>query len=686
MILFLLKNKSCTITIIILFFSCVINGQNFFDTIKEFSELSESYSYDGEDYFDGEWITSDLIELAEEPLDINSATRDDLSKILFLSDNQIEALLFRRYQSGYFLSPYELQAVEGFNNDLIEKLAPFITFKVDNREQYSNRVFRVRSDLFLRTNFMLETAAGYRSSNNEDPSFLGDKKKVYTRIELQPLRELSLGFVADKDPGEPYFDNNISGFDYWSGYINWKSQSFFKEFNIGQFGMTGGQGLALRSGMPMRKSSMTTSVRNRYAYARPTLSVNEGDGLSGIYFTIGAENYKITPFLSYRYRSARLEMDEDDDVVVLSLPSSGYHRTKTELARRNNIWEAVYGVKGKYFGKRFNIDAGTFKYKLEHPLGESQHLYHLHSFTGRDIVNGWIGYEGTINNIFLFGEAAYSSNASLAWIQGALYSFSGVMDISLLCRDIPKGFNAPLGAPFADSFSSSGETGLYTGIELSLPKGLTLSSYLDYFRHHWLRYRVDAPSSGVDFFSELEYKRDNNWETFFRFRYRERAQTFAVDQPPGYPVEYKQQYQYRIQTRFSPDDLWTFTLRSDLHCLRENQKRVTPGFYMGGDIRYRFNNDLGYIIMRYGGMDVDNYDTRIFVYEPDILYSFSTPGYYGKGSRFVLLTKITPMRKLDFWIRFSRWYYSDRDSVGTGFMETKGNTRHEFRFQLRHRF
>ena len=73
-------------------------------------------------------------------------------------------------------------------------------------------------------------------------------------------------------------------------------------------------------------------------------------------------------------------------------------------------------------------------------------------------------------------------------------------------------------------------------------------------------------------------------------------------------------------------------------------------------------------------------------YESDILYSFSTPAYYNKGSRFYIMFKYDVNRSLDIWLRYSQSFYSNKNSIGTGLEEIKGNTKSELKLQLMVKF
>ena len=73
-------------------------------------------------------IIEDLESLAENPLNLNSASASELSKLHLLNDIQIQNLINYREQFGAVYSVYELNSVEGFFPDLLLKMEPFIWF------------------------------------------------------------------------------------------------------------------------------------------------------------------------------------------------------------------------------------------------------------------------------------------------------------------------------------------------------------------------------------------------------------------------------------------------------------------------------------------------------------------------------------------------------------------------------
>ena len=76
----------------------------------------------------------------------------------------------------------------------------------------------------------------------------------------------------------------------------------------------------------------------------------------------------------------------------------------------------------------------------------------------------------------------------------------------------------------------------------------------------------------------------------------------------------------------------------------------------------------------------------MYAFENDVLYSWSIPPYFGRGSRFYVMAKWRIYKKIDLWVRYSQWYYTDRNEIGSGLNAIEGNTRTELKVQLRWRF
>jgi hypothetical protein len=81
--------------------------------------------------------------------------------------------------------------------------------------------------------------------------------------------------------------------------------------------------------------------------------------------------------------------------------------------------------------------------------------------------------------------------------------------------------------------------------------------------------------------------------------------------------------------------------------------------------------------------DTDGYESRIYTYEHDLLYSFSVPVLYGRGQRSYVLFQYEPVSSLTIEAKYGVTWYPHRKTIGSGLNETEGNRSRELRFQLR---
>lgn len=110
-------------------------------------------------------LIDQIADLIRNPININSATREDLNRIFFLSDMQIEALLFQRYQNKAFYSIYELQAVEGLDRRTLEYMEPLISFGIES--QAVETPLKVKETSFCAASFRFRNARATKKGRME---------------------------------------------------------------------------------------------------------------------------------------------------------------------------------------------------------------------------------------------------------------------------------------------------------------------------------------------------------------------------------------------------------------------------------------------------------------------------------------------------------------------------------------
>ena len=103
------------------------------------------------------------------------------------------------------------------------------------------------------------------------------------------------------------------------------------------------------------------------------------------------------------------------------------------------------------------------------------------------------------------------------------------------------------------------------------------------------------------------------------------------------------------------------------------------------DVGYQVNRALK-LTARYALFDADDYDTRQYVYEQDVLLAVSVPALYGQGTRVYGIAEIRLNRAITLWLRYAETRYRHQAEVGSGLETIQGELRSEVKAQLRVKF
>jgi hypothetical protein len=106
------------------------------------------------------------------------------------------------------------------------------------------------------------------------------------------------------------------------------------------------------------------------------------------------------------------------------------------------------------------------------------------------------------------------------------------------------------------------------------------------------------------------------------------------------------------------------------------------GYLMLYDIKYKPLESNWSYSLRYLLFDTPNYSTRIYVYEPDVLYSFSVPAFYGEGQRIVGVLKCKINRQLSLNFKIAQTQYYDNTPIRSG--SIKGDKLTDFKILVKY--
>ncbi len=668
--------KKAGFILFLLMLACSVRAQKLNDARQAVSDLLEPLAEKQlipEDYSE---LFNDLLYLYENPLNINTATKEDLERIPFLDDFQIENILFYVYNNGPLLTIYELNAVKGLTPETIRQIVPFLKVEPPGREKKSARA---GVEMIARGQTVVQTPSGYKMRNDALPAaFSGSRERIFSRIRAHFGERLFAGFTMEKDPGEPAFGSEIPLMDFLSGYVMFKPKGIFKKIIIGDYKASFSQGLGLWSGLAFTKSSNVIDVRRRAKGIERYSSVNETSYLRGAAVQMKIQDFNFHLFGSYKKIDGTLS-----GAGITTIRDDGYHRTGTEIGYRHNLSETFLGGVASWQSKSLKIDVGQTYWHIDKPLITGDQPYKLPSFTGDSLFSTFAGYSWFGRKVILFGEAALQNFRNFAAYQGLTFSPGAGIRLTLSYRNYSRHYFAVKTNPFAESSAMNGESGVYTAVSFRPFKRLTINSYFDVFRYNWLKYRTDAPSAGHELLINGDYSPLSGMLVSLRFRNLTKQRNKLFYEGNGFPVTDQTLNSVRLQVNYPVGETWWFRSRIEQSFFREEEGHSSNGFLIYIDVKHSFAKNRFSAEMRLTHFDTDDYYSRIYTWEPDVLYAFSIPAFTGRGLRFLFNMAYRPTSKIQFWFRLGNTFMPNVEKIGSGYNAVTGKNLTGIKFQAR---
>ena len=632
-----------------------------------------------------------LQQFLKTPINLNYTDAVQLKELGILNPLQIVSLLGYRNLFGNFINIYEIQAVPGWDVATIEKILPYISvnIKVDVMNSFAERLSGGNHQLLGRVSQVLEKSKGYlvdtARTNNYYP---GSPKRLLVRYKYQYKNLLQYGIVADKDAGEQFLKGaQKQGFDFYSLHLFARNIGIIKSLAIGDFTVNMGQGLAQWQSLAFRKGPDVVNIKRQLSVLRPYNAAGEFNFHRGFGITLAKNNFELTAFVSYKKVDANMVVDTINyEDYISSLQTSGLHRTKSELSDKGVQRQLAYGGNIAYNKGNLHVGVNAVQYQFKLPINKSAEPYNIYAIAGKKPGNQSIDYSYTYKNFHFFGEAAFDNKLNKALVNGLIISVDATVDMSFLYRNISEKYQSLYTNAFTESTTPTNEKGLFSGISIRPNNYWRIDAYVDFYKFSWLRYLVDAPSVGIDYFSQITYRPNKQLEIYTRFRSESKAKNFNPDGLTISPVLPKPRQNIRTQISYKINPVVTFRSRVEMSWFDKNGGGAQNGFLVYTDILYKPMMKKYSGSMRLQYFETDGYDSRLYAYENDVLYSFSIPVFYDKGYRYYVNINYDVNKKMTFWFRWAQTIFKDKTTIGSGLDQIAGNRRTEVKLQMLYSF
>ena len=638
-------------------------------------------------------LMEDLAEMKEHPVNINTASKEQLEKFPFLSDGMVENILdyIRRY--GPMLTDKELLMVKDMDIQTARVLKLFITFQQPEKEEYTPTLKNIlkygKQELSTRVDIPFYTRAGYQPftseyiKENPNKRYLGKSFYHNVRYQFRYSDKIYVGITAEKDAGELFFTGkNAKGYDYYSPYIYVRDIGRINALALGNYRLSYGYGLVMNTDFSMGKSATLSTLGNKARGIKKHSSTDEYNYFQGIAGSIRITK-RLTADAFYSYR----KMDGIvDNQLITSIKEDGYHRIPRDYEKKNTFSNQLIGSNIHYNGKNFESGLTAVYNVFNKVLNTTPRAYNKYYPRGRDFFNAGINYKLFWKKFTLQGETAMDKNGKIATMNMLRYSPKESFQLVVMNRFYDLAYQSIYARSIGEGSMVQNESGFYIGLETSFLRYFKLSTYGDLFYFPWKKYQLSKNGTkGFDGVVQLSYSPGYQLDMFIRYRYKNKHKDFTPDDGEKVTLPYIQQ-KWKYQLNYSPINELMLKTTVDYVRNGHQNKEVSQGILLGQSIGYRFCKIPLQLDAGGAWFSTDDYASRISMYEKGLLYSFSIPSFYGKGERFTFNARYEWGKHIILQAKYALTHYRDREVISSGLEEIKGSMKTDLYMQVRLKF
>ena len=605
-----------------------------------------------------EELYENLLELQRNGINVNSATREELLALPFLSEQQVMDILEYIHFHGALKSINELMSIESIDYSTRQLLQEFL-YAGDKPEKgfpsLKNIMTWGKNELSLYTKIPTYERVGDTSNGD----YLGYPYKFWARYSFSYAKNVRIGIVASQDAGEPFFSqSNKYGFDQYSGFIQLNGLGPVESLIVGRYSIAAGMGLVMNNSFSLGKSAMLQDFGRQRNALRPHTSASENGYMQGAAATISlSDAIRLTPFLSYRKTDATL----NDDGSISSLIYTGYHRTISELNKKNNTSLTAGGINARWNLEDFSLGATAVFTHINRPLSPNKSATYKKiypegsNFFNASLNYSWLHYPFSVN-----GETAINANGAIATLNTLGWHLSQYVEVMGIYRFYSFNYYSLYANAFSEGGKTQNESGLYLGVRWQPKYGIDIQAYTDLAYFAWPRYGVSQSSYASDNVVSASYK-TGKWLLSGKYRLHLRQK----DSKAVANLSWQTEHRLRISAEWTGGG-WTSRSQLDFTSVSSTSESSSSsqGFMITENIGY----DIGKWQIFAGGkyFNTDGYDSRLYSYERAMPHTFSFPAYYGHGIRYSLVATWSPSPTLQFNAKAGITDYFDRSTISSG--------------------
>ena len=637
-----------------------------------------------------EWTDPGIL-IEKQSIDLNSCSVLELSKLGFLTPIEIQAIIEHRNVAGVYISPLELQTIAVLDMEKVKRMMQWV--KVENSEFDLRSIFaylkRSEKEVSGRFSGSRPLSKAYTTYTADSTLYYpGSPHQTQGRFKANYKKLLYWGVNAEKDAGETFLsESNKQGFDFYSTHVFIKSNGLLRKIAFGDFKVAFGTGLTLGSGMSAGKSAMVLNVKRMGEGLSPYRSLNESNFMRGFGFALAKKLWEYSFFTSLQKVDASIEeviINEKSFQVIRSFVTDGNHRSLSEQSNENTVRKLTSGQHICYQAKRVKLGSIYSFTKYDKPIIKTDRVYNSKDPDGNVFHKAGLYFDLYLNNMNVFSEVTACNGNSLGGIFGAFISLRGNIDMVMVYRNFMPGFNGDQSSILSEGSKAGNEQGFYFGLKLKYSKKVEISSYMDMYKIPWYSFSADGPKIGNDLLLEMNYKANKNTIFYIRGRWKNGTQNSEGLKTNSLQFAERSSVRFNLETSLNPK--LTLRARCELSGYSEPDVKNARGFMFYTDLTFKPSGFPVNLSTRMCWFNTDNYETRIYTLEKDVMYSYAVTGFSGVGHKYYLMAGCSVKKKLKLQCRYGVITYFDRTVIGSGWSEVNSNRIHQINLLISYRF
>ncbi len=611
-----------------------------------------------------------------EPLLLNKASAFELAKFFFLNPQQVKNLGKHLEKFGPFLDKYELQSIEGFDEQTAQLLSYFVQIEERKAIDYyslAEILENGKQEVIIGCEQAFQESKGFQNPKQ----FVGSNQRIALRYRFALANKLYFGFSAEKDAGEKW---GLFG-DFQGFHLLYKGHGLLQTLAIGDYQANFGKGLNIGSAMFNGKSALVFQNQYLNEGIRPYRSLNESGFFRGVALAFKKKHFTLNLMGSLLPQTAGLQFDSLlQEEKFGSIVASGLHRTNAELAKKNSLINSYFGIHGMYQKRKLQIG---LSYSKQENISSQNIENGLKNWQYPFINCHWgLAANYYLQNILLGTEFSVMENGAKAIFASILIPLHAKLDAMFIGRNYEKGYENNYGNAWSASSSIGNETGNYLAFSFRPKKYHQIDFYYDIFKSSGPSYQAAYAKVSYDYFVHYTWMQSKTFQIELRLRQLETEKNTPLETSQVKTMAPETRSQFRFQVNFSINKNLTYQLRAEKILAQKTVGLKYEGQLIFHDINFHPKGEKFSLHARFCLFQVADFSARLYMQESDVMYNYAQSLINGNGYRTYLIVGYRLFKNALLQLKIGQSYLPEKTEIGSGIDQTKGPFQGEGKIQF----